>query len=525
MKNVILYGRVSTDEQASKGYSLRDQEEKLLRYCAEHNHKVIAIYREDYSAKTFNRPEFKKLLAYCKSNKKNIDEFLCLKWDRFSRNTAGSYQMLETFNTLGIKVNAITQPLDLTIPEQLLMLAVYLSIPEVENQRRSQNVISGMRRAFKEGRYVGKAPKGYYVGRDDLKKPILIPSDDAPLVQEAFELISKGIYTQKEVLTRLQKKGYKSSKTVFSTTLKNPIYYGGVFLKAYRDEPETIVDGIHEPIITKRLFNKVQEVLKQKKKKHHVTHNKVNEKFPLKGFLLCPKCNKPLTASTSKGRSKHYSYYHCISPCVGRYTIEEAEKSFIEFLGSINLEKPILDLLQVIIKEQLENQLLITKLGPKHYQKIENIKTKLIKLQDLFIDGQIDKKDYNNAKKRYQDILEEVNELELKQKKQREIFETYKNGLSNVQNIDKQYIEGNIDSKRILTGLIFPNKFGFQNKKVRTADLNPLISKIASINKTYRGKKKRDKLTKKYLSRSVVREGFEPSKLAQQIYSLPSLAT
>jgi hypothetical protein len=118
------------------------------------------------------------------------------------------------------------------------------------------------------------------------------------LIQEAFELISKGIYTQKEVLRRLQQKGFKSSKTVFSIILRNPIYYGSVFIKAYKEEPEVIVDGIHEPLITKKLFNQVQVVLNQKRKKHHITHKKVNEKFPLKGFLLCPECNKPLTAST-----------------------------------------------------------------------------------------------------------------------------------------------------------------------------------------------------------------------------------
>ena len=62
MKNVILYVRVSTDEQAGRGYSLRDQEQKLLTYCENNNLNVLHIFREDFSAKTFKRPEFKKLL-------------------------------------------------------------------------------------------------------------------------------------------------------------------------------------------------------------------------------------------------------------------------------------------------------------------------------------------------------------------------------------------------------------------------------------------------------------------------------
>ena len=511
MKNVILYVRVSTDEQADKGYSLRDQEAKLLQYCKELNYNVIDIYREDYSAKTFKRPEFKKLLAYCKSNKKQVDELLLVRWDRFFRNTAESYQMIGIFNGLGIKINVITQPLDMSIPEQLMILAVYLAIPEVENQRRSQNVIAGMRRAFKEGRYVGAPPKGYVMGRDSSKKPILIPSNVAPLIQEAFELIAKGIYTQKEVLFKLKKKGLKSSKSMFSIILRNSIYYGGVYIKAYKDEPEIIVDGIHEPIISKKLYEDVQSVLDAKKKKHHVTHSRINPIFPLKGFLLCPECQRPLTASVCKGRSEHYSYYHCISPCKGRYRLEEANTAFISFLKSISHNKPVLELLEIIIKEQLKKQLLSSKLGPKHYEKVKLLSDKLIKIQDLFIDAQIDKTEYAQAKKRYQDILDELELLELNQNKQKEIFEIYKKGLSKLQNFDKQYINSDIHNKRIITGLIFPNKFGFQNKKVQTADINPLLLKISSINKGFQSNKKRNNPNVKDLSRLVSPAGFEPA--------------
>ena len=137
MKNVILYTRVSTDEQADKGFSLRDQEQKLLNYCNINNLNVLLIFREDHSAKTFNRPEFKKLILYVKTNKLKIDQLLFTKWDRFSRNTTESYNKIKSFNEQGIIVNAIEQPLDLSIPEQGLMLAVYLSMPEVENHRRS----------------------------------------------------------------------------------------------------------------------------------------------------------------------------------------------------------------------------------------------------------------------------------------------------------------------------------------------------------------------------------------------------
>lgn len=92
-------------------------------------------------------------MLFVKKNSSVIDEILFIKWDRFSRNTTESYNIIKTFSDMGIIVNAIEQPLDLTIPEQGIILAVYLSMPEVENHRHSLNVIAGMRGTFKEGRY------------------------------------------------------------------------------------------------------------------------------------------------------------------------------------------------------------------------------------------------------------------------------------------------------------------------------------------------------------------------------------
>ncbi|WP_083401140.1 recombinase family protein [Pedobacter antarcticus] len=62
---------------------------------------------------------------------------------------------------LGIEPQPIEQPLDISIPENKMMLAFYLAAPEVENDRRALNTFHGMRRARKEGRWMGPAPIGY----------------------------------------------------------------------------------------------------------------------------------------------------------------------------------------------------------------------------------------------------------------------------------------------------------------------------------------------------------------------------
>ena len=92
-----LYIRVSTDEQADKGYSQRDQEERLKKYCDNNQIKVRRVIFEDHSAKTFNRPRWNELLSDLKKKKSTVDFVLFSKWDRFSRNAGDAYQMISIF--------------------------------------------------------------------------------------------------------------------------------------------------------------------------------------------------------------------------------------------------------------------------------------------------------------------------------------------------------------------------------------------------------------------------------------------
>lgn len=142
MYTADLYVRVSTDEQAEKGYSQRNQEEVLRRYCEIKSIQIQKVYYEDHSAKTFNRPIWKNILVDLRKGKGQANLMLFTKWDRFSRNTGDAYTMINTLRRFGIEPQAIEQPLDLDIPENKMMLAFYLAAPEVENDRRSLNIFT-----------------------------------------------------------------------------------------------------------------------------------------------------------------------------------------------------------------------------------------------------------------------------------------------------------------------------------------------------------------------------------------------
>src|ERR1700754_4661767 len=127
MRIADLYIRVSTDEQADRGYSQRNQEEVLRRYCDLNGIQVRKVVYEDHSAKTFNRPAWSKLLLELRKHKGQTDLLLFTKWDRFSRNAGDAYQMINLLGKLGVDPQAIEQPLDMSIPESKIMLAVYLA--------------------------------------------------------------------------------------------------------------------------------------------------------------------------------------------------------------------------------------------------------------------------------------------------------------------------------------------------------------------------------------------------------------
>lgn len=80
-----IYTRVSTEEQAKKGYSLSEQKKRLTDYCEYNDFKIYKYYEDDgISAKTGNyRPAFEQMIKDGKDKK--FDTILAIKLDRISR--------------------------------------------------------------------------------------------------------------------------------------------------------------------------------------------------------------------------------------------------------------------------------------------------------------------------------------------------------------------------------------------------------------------------------------------------------
>src|SRR5690606_15336420 len=130
--------------------------------------------------------------------------------------------------------------------------------------------------------------------------------------------------------------------------LNNPIY-AGIIRNSLLDEP---VEGSFESVISKETFYIAQSILYGKK--NPIDKRLINNPdFPLRHFLTCPNCGRFITGSWSKGKTKRYAYYHCVTrDCKYKNIRKEiVEGEFIKTLEKLKPSDKILDLFDLILND------------------------------------------------------------------------------------------------------------------------------------------------------------------------------
>ncbi|PIP20550.1 MAG: hypothetical protein COX40_04085, partial [Candidatus Omnitrophica bacterium CG23_combo_of_CG06-09_8_20_14_all_40_11] len=273
----------------------------------------------------------------------------------------------------------------------------------------SENIRRGIRLKLSKGIWPQWAPVGYL--NDRKTRTIIIDEGKAPFIKRVFELYSTGNYTLEEIRNKINplgmtgRKNKPLSRSQYQTILKNPLYYG-VF--RYKGE---VYEGTHEPIITKKLFDKCQEVmLRRGKPKKSVRY------FVLRDLMMrCGECGRMITAETQKG----FVYYRCTkraTNCKQRYTREEELAAQIKsFIQKVSL----CDDWTKKILEQLEKDKNSTVQSSRPQQqnlqaKITELDNKINKLIDIYLEGTISLEEYQrkkeffiNEKRRLQETLQD----------------------------------------------------------------------------------------------------------------------
>jgi DNA invertase Pin-like site-specific DNA recombinase len=485
--NVICYLRVSTDEQADHGYSLPQQEAVLRKYCEINQYNIIDIYPEDHSAKTFDRPKWKLIMEYIQRNRGKVDLILCNRWDRFSRNEYDAKTVIRELHKLDVTVNTVEQPLDLRNPDNKLLLSLYLTLPEIENDKISMRTAEGSWRARIEGCWTAQAPKGYDNFREGKKSTLRPNPMESPLMIEAFRMLASGTYTADEVRRWLNDNKLKITKNTFLRCIRNPVYIGKIRTGAWKKEPSQDVMGLHPALISEEIYYRANDVL-EGRRRNMKFHDDKSDLYPLKGILKCPEHDKSLTAYACRshtGKLHHY-YLCCKDRCSQRHRIQDVHESVEDILSKISCSAQIVNLYRKTLEKLFEKEDYQRKDEiQKTRKELEKLELRKSNLQNDLMDRVITSHDYQDMKGRVEKELvllkEKLNDLQ----QHNSPFKVYmQKEIPMLENLLEYYRKSDGATKKKILSTIFAKKLIVVKGKVTAPTFTEPIQLTLRISKS-----------------------------------------
>src|SRR3989339_926736 len=319
-KKFFIYTRKSTDDKDRQVRSISDQLAELKDLALKEQLEVVDVFVEKQTAKIPGRPVFNEMILRMEAGE--ASGILAWHPDRLARNSVDGGKIIYLVDTgVIVEMKFPTFWFDPT-PQGKFMLSIAFSQSKYYVDNLSENIKRGHSNKVKEGIWPQMSPIGYV----NVKSGGIIPHIDlAPLVKKTFEAYATGNFTLREVRDKFnalglkRKSGRELAVSNYQKLLKNPIYTG---LMRYNGE---IFEGKHEPIISKKLFDSVQEVMMRKSK----PKSRGLKPYLYRGFFHCGECGCFITTETQKG----HNYLRCTkrkNPCAQKYTREEIITSEIQ---------------------------------------------------------------------------------------------------------------------------------------------------------------------------------------------------
>src|SRR3989344_23032 len=488
----VSYVRVSSDSQV-EGFSLDTQ----LKDCRESARRlgveILEEFREEgVSGTLVDRPPLAQALAFCAKNKGKIAYFIVKDIDRIARDTFVHAVIRTKLRELGVQMYSINQPsISEDSPHARFMENIFSSVAQLEREQILQRTLSGRREALLQGAWISHAPFGYETARTEAGIATLkLHPDRAPIVQRAFELYAEGS-EQQSVCDTLNGLGHRTSrggkftKQTISHMLRNIVYVGKIKNTIY---PDRILDGLHSPIISVELWNRVQERLggrgltSQKKKG--------NPHFPLVNILRCHTCGGPMSGSFSTGKAgKHYGYYHCRkNGCKSQnlnYVIleKEFEKALKYIQPTEECVRKFEEKFISVYREKWQQSIQEKTVLERRYTLLEG---KRDKIEDMFITGQIEEETYRRQLERVEQDIVRVNEARenhiLSEESMKEVMIFCRKFITSIW---KTWKDGTLERRRLIQRIVFPVGIRCSERGgLGTLELPPLLRIMQTVAKS-----------------------------------------
>ena len=311
--------------------SLETQRKACESYAQKNSYQIMGCFGSTYeSAKADERKHFNNMLTFVKKSKTKISTIIVYSVDRFSRSGANAIYITEQLKREGISVFAVTQPTDTTTASGSLQQNIQFIFSEYDNQLRREKCMAGVREKLLAGIWCTTQPISYDIVRRDGKKELILNAK-GKLIKKAFAWKLEGL-SNEAIRERLEALGWKIGHQRVTDFLSNPFYCGMVVHKALEGE---VVEGIQEKAVSRDVFIQVNNLLAQNT--HGYSLKMENDEAPLKMFLRCDTCGKPLRAYKSKKIQKYY--YKCSTKgCSCNKRADELHSRFKSYLEALTLQ-------------------------------------------------------------------------------------------------------------------------------------------------------------------------------------------
>lgn len=475
---LLIYCRVSDIKQKTEGNGLDSQEHRCRQYAALHGYEVEAVFTDDASGggDFMNRPGMVALLHYLDQHPDTNYIVLFDDLKRFARDREFHFKLRQALALRQARVECLNFRFE-DSPEGEFIETIFAAQGQLERQQNSRQVLQKMRARLEQGYYVFAAPVGYEYQKISGHGKLLVRQEPvASIIAQAMEGYASGRFQMQAEVQRflesqpefpLKDRKGRVHPTDVKELLTCPLYAGCVERSEWN---VSLRKGKHEGLISLETFETIQKRLNEKVKVP--ARKDIHADFPLRGFIVCDECGRPLTSCWSQGKYQKFAYYLCYNKdCDSRKkSIPRArlEQEFEALLDQLQPTPALFSLAASMFKDAWNQQAKLTSAalqGAK--QKLVSLEKQIGQLVDRIMETSVP-----SAITRYEQRIAELEKEKLMteealQKKTvpterfEELFELSMQFLANPL---KLWRSGRLEHKRMVLKLAFEDRISYCRK-------------------------------------------------------------
>lgn len=378
---VACYERVSTEEQAVRGFSIETQIDNLKEYCEKNQMKIVDHYTDEGisgSKPPLKRPALHRLIEDVKAGK--IDMILFTKLDRWFRSVKEYFKVQEILEQHGVEWKAIHEHYDTTTANGQMAITIFLAVAQNERDKGAERVkaVLANKRKNKEACFGGPhKPMGYMKEKDaDGIVRLVKDPEEEEMTQEFWRILVTKNNLNEAIRYMQDVHGVVKSPKTWMRISKSPFYCG-----MWED-----VEDFCPPYVTKEDWLMIQETYERRRQ-----DTKAKNIYLFSGMVRCPSCGHILCGTYKTNTRKGQKYKYLSYRCRFKWTVCEYKHSPSEKKIEKYLLKHLREKLEAHIAEaELEKK----KPKPKPKTDVNKLKERQRRLNVMYMAGNKSDEEY-----------------------------------------------------------------------------------------------------------------------------------